>query len=323
MSLSARTEQLLDAFRQRRPVRTKSLLMTIYGDSLEPHGGEVWLGSLIRLVEPLGINQRLVRTSVFRLTRENWLIARQRGRRSYYRLTERGRRQFGTAELRIYNDPPQAWDGEWRMVFVSAGELASAERDAIRQELSWQGFGMIAPDVFTHPTAALAPAQAMLDEMGLADRAILMHGRPLDSTERAATEAMVRRCWKLDAIEADYRDFIASFAPLLDAARQRDDLPPHECFLLRSLLIHDFRRVLLRDAQLPASLLPRDWAGQRARELTGSLYARIQARAEDHLMAHCETEDGGLPPANAEYARRFGGLCDDFASDPHDSGNVS
>jgi len=323
MSFAARTEQLLDAFRQRRPVRTNSLLMTIYGDSLEPHGGTLWLGSLIRLVEPLGISQRLVRTSVFRLTREDWLIAKPRGRRSYYRLTERGRRQFGTAELRIYNDPPQAWDGTWRMAFVSSGELAAAQRDAIRRELAWQGFGMIAPDVFAHPTAALGPVEEMFEEKGLSERVILMRGEQLDSTDRCATEEMVRRCWKLDAIEADYRAFIASFAPLLDAAGDDDDLAPRECFLLRSLLIHEFRRVLLRDAQLPASLLPRGWAGQRARDLTRNLYGIVQARAEDHLMAHCETEHGGLPPANTEYARRFGGLCDNLTVEARHSGSAS
>lgn len=309
MSFAEHTEALFAAFRQRRPVRTKSLLMTIYGDSLEPHGGKVWLGSLIRLVDPLGINQRLVRTSVFRLTKENWLVSNQIGRRSYYRLTDRGRRQFGTADLRIYNDPPMEWDGTWRMVFVSAGEISTEERDAIRQELAWQGFGMVAPDVFTHPTAPLEPVEHMFEDMGLSDRVILMRGQQLDSTDRAATEEMVRRCWKLDAIEDDYRQFIESFEPLLEAARNSDDLDAEACFLLRTLLVHEFRRVLLRDAQLPASLLPKNWAGHEARRLCRELYAIIHERAESHLLAACETDEGELPPANDEYYRRFGGLA--------------
>ena len=37
------------------------------------HGGAIWLGDLIELLAPLGINERLLRTSVFRLVAQNWL----------------------------------------------------------------------------------------------------------------------------------------------------------------------------------------------------------------------------------------------------------
>ena len=62
------------------PPRSKSLLMTIFGDAIVPHGGMVWLGSLIDLLAPLGVNDRLLRTSVFRLAQEGWLGARRDGR---------------------------------------------------------------------------------------------------------------------------------------------------------------------------------------------------------------------------------------------------
>src|ERR1700760_1992542 len=49
------------------PPRARSLIVTVWGDALAPHGGEVWLAGLIRLLAPFGINERLTRTSVFRL----------------------------------------------------------------------------------------------------------------------------------------------------------------------------------------------------------------------------------------------------------------
>ena len=52
------------------PPRSKSLVMTIFGDTVNPHGGSVWLGSLIELAAPFGLSDRLVRTSVFRLVQE-------------------------------------------------------------------------------------------------------------------------------------------------------------------------------------------------------------------------------------------------------------
>src|SRR4029450_12083359 len=51
------------------PPRAKSLIVTVWGDALAPHGGVVWLAGLIRLMASFGINDRSVRTSVFRLGR--------------------------------------------------------------------------------------------------------------------------------------------------------------------------------------------------------------------------------------------------------------
>ncbi|MDO6806812.1 hypothetical protein Q4595_30420, partial [Wenyingzhuangia sp. 1_MG-2023] len=77
-------------------------VITIYGDAIEPHGGTVWLGSLIKLLEPIGINERLMRTTIFRLTQDGWLMSDKVGRRSYYSLTDPGRRKFKKAFRRVY-----------------------------------------------------------------------------------------------------------------------------------------------------------------------------------------------------------------------------
>ncbi|WP_229507771.1 hypothetical protein [Massilia sp. Dwa41.01b] len=61
------------------PPRSKSLVMTVMGDAIAPHGGAAWLGSLIELLAPLGVTDRLVRTSVFRLVQEGWLTASREG----------------------------------------------------------------------------------------------------------------------------------------------------------------------------------------------------------------------------------------------------
>src|SRR5882757_4595161 len=74
------------------PPRAKSLIVTVWGDALAPHGGAVWLAGLIRLMAPFGINERLVRTSVFRLAQDGWLAATTHGRTSRYRLTQEGKR---------------------------------------------------------------------------------------------------------------------------------------------------------------------------------------------------------------------------------------
>lgn len=48
-----------------QPISGTSLIISLYGDALSHRGGEVWLGSLSALLEPLGFGDRFVRTSIF------------------------------------------------------------------------------------------------------------------------------------------------------------------------------------------------------------------------------------------------------------------
>lgn len=57
MSSLAPLNHLITRFQEQTPIRASSLIITLYGDAVEPHGGTVWLGSLIGLLEPFGINE--------------------------------------------------------------------------------------------------------------------------------------------------------------------------------------------------------------------------------------------------------------------------
>ena len=102
-------ERRVDALQGTLTLRAKSLIVTVLGDVIDAHGGGLWLGNLIELAAPFGINERLVRTSVLRLSREDWLSARQIGRRSYYELTEAGRQRIRDSGRRIYAGPRTVW----------------------------------------------------------------------------------------------------------------------------------------------------------------------------------------------------------------------
>ena len=117
--------QWTKAFLESHTMRANSLIISVYGDAVAPHGGTVWLGSFIRLVAPLGLNPRMVRTSVFRLSKEKWLVSEQIGRRSYYSLTATGRRRFEHAYRRIYDDARDrlVFPGRWRQLGGLGGGL--------------------------------------------------------------------------------------------------------------------------------------------------------------------------------------------------------
>jgi phenylacetic acid degradation operon negative regulatory protein len=88
-------------------------------------------------------------------------------------------------------------------------------------------------------------------------------------------------------------------------------LDPEIGFIVRTLLIHEYRRLHLRDPLLPARLLPADWPGLKAAELCRSIYARVFAASEAHLSAVAARIDGALPGADASILRRFGGFAAD------------
>lgn len=298
----------IDNFLAERPVRANSLIITIYGDSIAPHGGTVWLGSFIRLVEALGMNQRMVRTSVFRLSKEEWLVSEQIGRKSFYSLTATGRRRFEHAYRRIYDEPHTQWKGIWQLVLTTNVDLSAAQRDALRKELLWEGFGIIAPGVLAHPSDDSDSLLDILQGNGVHDKVVVMQARTPGVKTSRPLQSLVHDCWNLGVIAKDYQRFTDRFRPLLRALKSASSLDPQQCFVVRTLLIHEFRRVLLRDPQLPQQLLPKDWPGDVARQMCRELYGITQCDAEQYLMDVLETSVGPLPEASEYFYARFGGI---------------
>ena len=290
--------------------KAKSLVVTVWGDAIAPHGGAVWLSGLIRLLAPLGLNERLVRTSVYRLAREGWLTARQGGRRSLYRLTAQGLLRFEHAYRRIYAAPAGDWDGRWEIVLAPEPVLRAPERRDLRNELGWEGFGMIARGVFVRPARAGAPATLgeIIPALGLQRRAAVLIGSDAPGLDARPLQALARECWDQAALAAEYRGFIARFEAVIRSFEDAGAVDPQQCFVVRSLLIHAFRRVTLHDPQWPAALLPPRWPAAAAYALCRDFYRLTHRQAERHLAATLETERGPLPPAAPYFYQRFGGL---------------
>jgi phenylacetic acid degradation operon negative regulatory protein len=159
------------------PPRAKSLIVTVWGDALAPHGGIVWLAGLIRLMAPFGINDRSVRTSVFRLARDGWISASSHGRESRYRLTPEGARRFDDAYRRIYDRPPEDWRGLWELVLVDA--VTPAQRRALRDELAWAGFGTLGAANFLRPHVAGRALPSILAAAAAPERIVVAQASDL------------------------------------------------------------------------------------------------------------------------------------------------
>jgi len=292
---------LLRRFRRQRPLRSGSLLITLLGDAIAPRGGRVSLGSLIRLAAPFGLPERLVRTSVARLAQDGWLAAQRSGRNSEYALTALGKRRFAAATRRIYGDRPHAWNRRWTLVLLTAAK-GGLERERAREELRWLGFGQFGADLFAHPTYTGEEVRARLADAGMRNLLILL-GACNDQSHN--DRRLVRAGWDLAHLTRAYRRFVRSFAPLAAALDAADTVEPEIAFVARTLLIHEYRRIHLRDPLLPDGLLPRTWVGGAAYELCRRLYRDLFNSAERHLSAHARRLGGALPPASRAARERF------------------
>jgi phenylacetic acid degradation operon negative regulatory protein len=294
--------ELLQRFRRQRPLRAGSLIVTIFGDAIMPRGGAITLGSLIQVALPFGLNERLVRTATARLAHEGWVEARRVGKRSEYRLTEGGRERFAEATVRIYREPQAHWCGRWTLIVLPA--MPAAERQRLRKELAWQGFGELGSGVFAHPEASAHGTVRRFRGTELAERALIFEA---SLASPAAPSQLANLGWDLKDLAKRYQRFVHRFERVEAALCTSPD--PETGFVLRTLLIHEYRRLHLRDPLLPDRLLPRAWPGIRAAQLCRTIYGRVFAASELHLSAVAAQLDGTLPPADQSIMQRFGGIA--------------
>jgi phenylacetic acid degradation operon negative regulatory protein len=290
------------------PPRAPSLLITVWGDAIAPHGGAVMLPGLIALLAPRGHTARLVRTSVFRLAREGWLKATPVGRRSLYRLTRDGARRFEQAYRRIYAPPVEGWDDTWELVIADGA--TAAQRRALGLELGWEGFGTLAPGAYARPATAPSAVPRIAAALHLTGRIVVARARDDAALGGQTLASAAARAWDLAGLASDYRRFMLRFGSVIERFRVTGQTAhdPAQAFIVRTLLIHAYRRVLLRDPQLPAVLLPLDWPGAAAYALCRDFYRLTHRAAERHLLATLRDARGTLPPASGAFHHRFGGL---------------
>lgn len=293
-------DRLVPVLQQRCSPRAKSLLATIYGDSILPLGGGAWLSAAIRLGGALGLGERMVRTAVFRLRRDGWLEAERHGRKSFYRLSPDARRQFEAAERRIYALPSDDWDGRWTIAML-AGDIPPPARRALARELGWSGFAAFAPDMLAAPTSRSALLADAVAAAGLDARVLRLEAAGLPGTDADALRRIVADHWSLDRLRDDYETFLRIFSGLADAlAPAAAEVSGEQAFVLRTLLVDSYRRILLRDPALPLPLLPADWPGRRAALLTRDIWRRVRRLADDFVY---DVSGSGAAPRNGGFSR--------------------
>lgn len=294
-SFDRELDVLIDGFHSQDRLRIWSLVITIFGDAVVPRGGEFWLGSLQELMQRLRIEPNALRAAMSRLTADGWLKRLRVGRNSFYQLADAGKAEFAAGTRKIYASQEQTQSNEWTMI-VLTGEAGSG-RDARRAQLRAAGYGSLSPTVFVLPGRRTDTPQSDETNGELVFRSSL--------SDESNARDLIENAWPLEAIEAGYLSLIDAFTPLAETLAAGPEPNPLSSIAARSLLIHSFRRTVLRDPQIPEALRPADWKGDAARRLVSQLYQRLASPSERWLDA-CRNASGDLlQKPDFDVSRRF------------------
>ncbi|CAM0708154.1 PaaX family transcriptional regulator [Acinetobacter baumannii] len=309
MSMSAKIQQIIDSVVKNETLSGTSLISTIFGDSVLHRGGNISLASLIQLLELFGFNDRAVRTSVFRLVKNDWLCSDKIGRTSFYRITDSSRSTYLQAEQCIYNDQMKEWDHYWDLILMSS--LDTENKALLKKELEWLGFANISTNLMAYPGCNRIELQRLLVDLNMSEQVVVFKAETLQLFNNSVDTIgrMLRTNWPIDELRQRYLQFLDIFREIgVLLMQENEQLEPVQAFQIRTLLIHYYRRILLKDPALPLELLPTDWPAISARTLSMNIYKKVFEPADEYFLSVAATAEGPMPNATAHYWRRFGGL---------------
>jgi phenylacetic acid degradation operon negative regulatory protein len=265
-------------------LRVWSVIITVFGDAIAPHGGSIPLQTLQEIMSRLGIEAGAVRTALSRLASEGWVTREREGRLSHYSLAPQGQRAFDEATQRIYAARASEWDGRWTVAVPTNGNGEA-------------GPGFKAAGFASHGGTWVRP-----DVRNAPELPVNLDGFLVVSGTAVSVPADVLALWNVDDIVRQVRDFARYIAPLAEALEGGASPQPLDALAARTLLIHEWRRMVLRTPPLPDALLPPEWLGREVRAQLKSIYSRLAGPSEAWLTS------AGLPPLvdPDAFAARFG-----------------
>jgi len=285
---------------QARP-RLNTMLILMFSEAQLFGQKSQWLGSAIALMQPLGFQERAIRTALCRLADHQALRVERHGRRSLCQLAPATAAAVWAARQR-HNIPPERSFAEDWTILVNTGGINAARYATTRKRLLALDYCLLAPNLLARPSAyrsALDGTMPAAEELGLA--LFDVSGAQL----AAATSQPLFGCtdWDLDGIAELYQQFLQRFEHLRGLLDQPGAISDEQAFLLRLLVSHGYQHCRRSDPLLPQELLPDAWPALAAYQTYVALYCRCAGPARRHILA-LTTVATEPPPVSAPRFRR-------------------
>lgn len=231
------------------PQHVWSLLVTVFGDLAQSPEMAIDGPVLTALMAEMGIKPEATRVALHRLRSEGWIVSQKCGRTSSHALSKKALSESHAASPRIYGRAPGPQDG-WQLV------ITETSSDALGHDMRRLGFMPLMPRVFIGAAAARPPEHSLVLHP---DTVPDWLGQQLEPKELS-------------------QEYDALHETLLGiASRMPNDLSlsPSQVAALRCLLVHAWRRLVLRHPDLPIQVYSATWKGPACRKLVLDLLDRL------------------------------------------------
>ena len=108
-----------------------------------------------------------------------------------------------------------------------------------------------------------------------------------------------------DELISSMEKLLSSFSPVANALDKGWQASPLDALALRCLLIHEWRRIVLKLHSVPAYLMPSHWPETECRTMVASLYCKLLDISEVWLDEEALSASGQMPKASNDLRKRF------------------
>lgn len=213
--------------------RTWSILVTIFGDLAQNSDDEISGPLLSSLTQMIGIKPQAMRVALHRLRRDGWIVTKKSGRTSRHRLSDYGLEQSAIASPRIYSreiKTPDIWH-----VIITDPDAQSDEKSLVIS-----GYRKILSEVYIG--SGTGPVNT--------EGALVISGNISKIPDWLQTSiAKANTC-------EEYSDFNQSLVYVKQVLNGGYKPTPMETAVIRTLIVHNWRRIVLRQPDMSVELLP-------------------------------------------------------------------
>ncbi|WP_425041545.1 PaaX family transcriptional regulator C-terminal domain-containing protein [Primorskyibacter sp. S187A] len=236
-----------------RPPQVWSLLVTLFGDLAQTDGQEISAQLIGALAARMHVKPEATRVALHRLRKEGWIESRKVGRNSRYRLAQEGRAQTRAASPRIYGET-QPVQRCWLALYdISAGPAQKG--------------------VALYPSAPQIRVTTEPPQGAFA----------FEITGEVDVPLWVRARLLPDDVLALARDVETRLRGLLEGLSRREVSDPKDIAALRLLVVHQWRRLILRVPAVPDHVLPDGTGIAESRALKTTLLQMLPRPEVAHL----------------------------------------
>jgi len=248
-NVSDLVDYAISALADRETIKVWSVIVTIFGDLAQNSGDEISGLYLSAITERIGIKPEAMRVAIHRLRKDNWIESRKIGRVSQYRLSAFGYKESKVASPRIYGSPkidPSVQRTNWHLVLLEPGtthQIISPNQIEISQGI-----------ILVHGPVNNAPAEALSVRF--------------DTT---AAPNWVCEAILPEALCLAYEAFFEVLSQIGSMLNNQQQLSETDVLVLRVLIVHTWRRLLLRHSETVDIFFTEGWIGSKCRALVISI----------------------------------------------------